>query len=68
MDRRGFMVVTGGALSGVVASWAGALEGARASAVSGAVGDPGWLTAATVDRVEHRLAELRHLDDALGGS
>lgn len=54
MDRRGFMVVTGGALTGV--------------AVSGAPGDVGWLTAATIDRVEHRLAELRHLDDALGGS
>ncbi|MGI9062491.1 MAG: hypothetical protein ACR2FQ_01525 [Pseudonocardiaceae bacterium] len=69
MDRRGFMIVTGGALSGVAASWAGALEGASSSpAAPDAAGDPGRLSAATVDRVGHRLAELRHLDDALGGA
>jgi len=69
VDRRGFMFVTGGALSGVAASWAGALEGASSSpAAPDAADDPGRLSAATVDRVGHRLAELRHLDDALGGA
>ncbi|MBI1759041.1 MAG: transcriptional regulator [Actinobacteria bacterium] len=62
VDRRGFLIVTGGALSALGTDWANALP---ASATH-----PGrrQLTADMVTGLEQRLDSLRRLDDVLGGA
>ncbi|ONI71155.1 hypothetical protein ALI144C_52520 [Actinosynnema sp. ALI-1.44] len=66
MDRREFLTITGGALTGLVGQWNSALANAPLPA---ALTEPGHdrLTPDVLDRLDHRLADLRRLDDALGG-
>jgi hypothetical protein len=67
MDRRGFLIITGAALTGVADRWGSAV----ARAGSGLRADPAAtrarLTPAVLDRLDHRLADLRQLDDEFGG-
>lgn len=62
MDRRGFLTITGTALTGVAASWAMA-----PSAVGRAL-DGDRVTDRMVTTLEQRLATLRSLDDQMGGA
>ncbi|MCE7080462.1 transcriptional regulator [Streptomyces sp. ST2-7A] len=62
MDRRGFLTITGGALSGVAASWAAA-QPAFASAMEG-----GRVTDEMVTTIEQRVETLRSLDAQFGGA
>ncbi|MCU1680235.1 MAG: DNA-binding family transcriptional regulator [Amycolatopsis sp.] len=66
MDRRGFLIVTGGALAGLGGQWSSSLTGVRQPATVPDLPHD-RLSAATLDRLDHRLADLRRLDDALGG-
>ncbi|MGH3621763.1 MAG: helix-turn-helix domain-containing protein, partial [Sciscionella sp.] len=63
MDRRGFLVITGATLTGVADQWGATVT--RPQALS----EPrrGQLTTELLDRLDHRLADLRRLDDAVGG-
>ncbi|ARQ67856.1 transcriptional regulator [Streptomyces marincola] len=61
MDRRGFLTITGGALSGVAASWAAA-QPAFASALDG-----DRVTDEMVAAVEQRVETLKSLDEQFGG-
>jgi hypothetical protein len=63
MDRRDFLVITGTALTGLANRWSASLTGPSDRIVSGAP----RLTDDILDRLDGRLAELRHLDDAFGG-
>lgn len=65
MDRRDFLVITGTALTGLADSWSTSLTGSSDRIVPGS-GAP-RLTDDILDRLDGRLAELRHLDDAFGG-
>ncbi|WP_324789791.1 transcriptional regulator [Streptomyces sp. H51] len=61
MDRRGFLTITGAALTGLAESWVDA-----PSALSAAFnGDQ--VTDTMVSTLEKRISTLRTLDDALGG-
>ncbi|KOV59178.1 transcriptional regulator [Streptomyces sp. MMG1121] len=61
-DRRGFLTITGVALTGLAASWAEA-----PSAFSSAL-DGDRVTDAMVSTIEQRISTLRTLDDHLGGA
>lgn len=62
MDRRGFLTITGTALTGLAASWADA-PSAFASALNG-----DQVTDTMVSTIEQRISTLRTLDDQLGGA
>ncbi|MEU9194994.1 transcriptional regulator [Streptomyces hundungensis] len=62
LDRRGFLTITGVALTGLAASWAEA-PAAFASAFSG-----DRVTDTMVLTIEQRISTLRTLDDQLGGA
>ncbi|MFH8771498.1 MULTISPECIES: transcriptional regulator [unclassified Streptomyces] len=62
MDRRGFLTITGAALTGLAASWVEA-PSAFASALSG-----DRVTDTMVSTIEQRISTLRTLDDQLGGA
>jgi hypothetical protein len=65
MDRRGFLVITGSALTGLAQRW-----GTAVAAISPALSHEsrqGRLTPGLLDRLANRLDDLRRLDDALGG-
>jgi tetratricopeptide (TPR) repeat protein len=62
MDRRGFLTITGTALTGLAASWANA-PSAFASALNG-----DRVTDTMVSTIEQRISTLRTLDDQLGGA
>lgn len=62
MDRRGFLTITGSALSGLAASWVDA-PSAVAAALNG-----DRVTDTMVSTVEQRVSTLRTLDDQLGGA
>ncbi|WP_241826909.1 transcriptional regulator [Streptomyces graminilatus] len=62
MDRRGFLTITGAALTGLAASWAEA-PSAFASALNG-----DRVTDTMVSTIEQRISTLRTLDDQLGGA
>ncbi|MFC5245911.1 transcriptional regulator [Streptomyces nigrescens] len=62
MDRRGFLTITGAALTGAAASWADA-PSAFASALNG-----DRITDTMVSTIEQRISTLRTLDDQLGGA
>ncbi|MFG2312055.1 transcriptional regulator [Streptomyces sp. NPDC048566] len=62
MDRRGFLTITGAALTGLAASWVDA-PSAFASALGG-----DQVTDTMVSTIEQRISTLRTLDDQLGGA
>ncbi|MFC4500453.1 MULTISPECIES: transcriptional regulator [Streptomyces] len=62
MDRRGFLTITGAALTGLAASWVDA-PSAFASALNG-----DQVTDMMVSTIERRISTLRTLDDQLGGA
>ncbi|WP_432055117.1 transcriptional regulator [Streptomyces sp. bgisy022] len=62
MDRRGFLTITGAALTGIAASWVDA-PSAFASALGG-----DQVTDTMVSTIEQRISTLRTLDDQLGGA
>ncbi|MBP0455894.1 transcriptional regulator [Streptomyces montanisoli] len=62
LDRRGFLTITGAALTGLAASWAEAPP-AFASALGG-----DRVTDTMVSTIEQRITTLRTLDDQLGGA
>lgn len=62
MDRRGFLTITGAALTGLAASWAEA-PSAFAMALDG-----DRVTDKMVSTIEQRISTLRMLDDQLGGA
>jgi tetratricopeptide (TPR) repeat protein len=63
MDRRGFLIASGAALTDLAADWSNALTDLPDAQSSGRR----RLTAAMVNHLEQRLDDLRHLDDVLGG-
>ncbi|WP_432036481.1 transcriptional regulator [Streptomyces cucumeris] len=62
VDRRGFLTITGTALTGLAASWVDA-PSAFASALNG-----DRVTDTMVSTIEQRISTLRTLDDQLGGA
>ncbi|MFC7869128.1 transcriptional regulator [Streptomyces murinus] len=62
MDRRGFLTITGAALTGLAACWVDA-PSAMASALNG-----DRVTDTMVSTIEQRINTLRTLDDQLGGA
>lgn len=62
MDRRGFLTITGGALTALAASWAVAPSAFAAAA------DGDRVTDGMVSTLEQRVATLRSLDDQMGGA
>lgn len=62
MDRRGFLSITGAALTGIAANWVEAPE-AFASALDG-----DRVTDEMVATIERRVETLRTLDDQMGGA
>jgi len=64
VDRRDFLALTGTALAATATSWSAAVTGSGLAPVSGRV----RLGGATLDRLTQRLADLRVLDDELGGT
>ncbi|WEO96224.1 transcriptional regulator [Streptomyces sp. FXJ1.172] len=62
MDRRGFLTITGAALTGLAASWVDA-PSAMAAALNG-----DRVTDTMVSTIEQRISTLRTLDDQLGGA
>lgn len=66
MDRREFEVITAGALTALVGHWGDALAGS--SLITGLRGSSqDRLNPDFLNRLSARLADLRQLDDALGG-
>jgi tetratricopeptide (TPR) repeat protein len=63
VDRRGFLIASGSALTGLAASWAVALDDEAAASGQGRR----RITNQVVDHLDQRLDNLRHLDDVLGG-
>ncbi|MEY9839344.1 transcriptional regulator [Streptacidiphilus sp. EB103A] len=64
MDRRGFLISSGAALSSIASHWSNAVTAAPLPlAAPGRRLDPDLMT-----RLERRLDDLRHLDDVLSGS
>ncbi|MEV4042797.1 transcriptional regulator [Streptomyces sp. NPDC049744] len=64
MDRRGFLISSGAALSGIASHWSNAVTAVPLPlAAPGRRLDPELMT-----RLERRLDDLRHLDDVLSGS
>ena len=66
VDRRGFLIASGVALSTVAAGWAGGEPVTGAMTIAGTGRQR--LTAAMVIGLEQRLDALRRLDDVLGGA
>ncbi|MFJ3039652.1 transcriptional regulator [Streptomyces tendae] len=62
MDRRGFLTITGAALTSLAASWVDA-PSAMAAALNG-----DRVTDTMVSTIEQRISTLRTLDDQLGGA
>ncbi|MEV6838297.1 transcriptional regulator [Streptomyces sp. NPDC051133] len=62
MDRRGFLTITGAALTGLAACWVDA-PSAMAAALNG-----DRVTDTMVSTIEQRITTLRTLDDQLGGA
>nr|WP_239149699.1 transcriptional regulator [Streptomyces sp. SID12501] len=62
LDRRGFLTITGAALTGLAASWVEA-PSAFAAALNG-----DRVTDTMVSTIEQRISTLRTLDDQLGGA
>ncbi|MEW2120485.1 transcriptional regulator [Streptomyces sp. NPDC005474] len=62
LDRRGFLTITGAALTGLTASWVEA-PSTFASALNG-----DRVTDTMVSTIEQRISTLRTLDDQLGGA
>ena len=66
VDRRGFVVITAGALTTLVGRWSDAVAGSSlATGLPSSSQDR--LNPELLDRLSGRLADLRHFDDALGG-
>ena len=66
VDRREFVVITAGALTALVGHWGDAVAGSSSAAgLHGCSQDR--LNPDLLDRLDGRLADLRQLDDALGG-
>ncbi|MGI5353607.1 transcriptional regulator [Streptomyces sp. CA-250714] len=64
MDRRGFLISSGAALSGIAANWSNAV-----TALPLPLDAPGRrLDPDVMTRLEQRMDDLRHLDDVLSGS
>ncbi len=64
MDRRAFLITSGAALAGIAARWSNAVAAPPLTLhATGRRLDPDVMT-----RLEHRLDDLRHLDDVLSGS
>ncbi|MEH1124847.1 hypothetical protein [Micromonospora sp. CPCC 206061] len=61
MDRRGFLIMSGSAATGLAAAW----SAAEPQQVPGL--DRGRVTPDMVDHMHARLEQLWHLDDVLGG-
>jgi hypothetical protein len=66
LDRRGFLIITGGELVGLADQWGSALAGVQLPAALPERRQV-RLTTTVLDKFDHRLADLRRLDDALGG-
>jgi tetratricopeptide (TPR) repeat protein len=64
MDRRGFLIASGGLLTSIGTDWSGALDAVATTSTSTGRRP---LTATMLDRLEQRLDDLRRLDDSLGG-
>jgi tetratricopeptide (TPR) repeat protein len=64
VDRREFLALTGSALAGIVVNWATAIDAVDALPAAGRR----RLGQATLNRLSRRLADLRALDDELGGT
>src|SRR5690606_4809652 len=63
MDRRGFLISSGAALSGIAANWSNAV-----TALPLPLDAPGRrLDPDVMTRLEQRMDDLRHLDDVLSG-
>lgn len=67
MDRRGFLIITGAALAGLADRWGSALAEEDPVMQAGLADQHARLSGAAVDRLDHRLADLRQLDDEFGG-
>lgn len=65
MDRRGFLISSGTALTGIVTCWSTA---ARAATPASPHAGGQRLTPAVMTRLEQRLDDLRHLDDVLSSN
>ena len=65
LDRREFLVITGSTLSGLGEYWRSSFSD-QVTQIT-VPSNAGRLTSEILDRIANRLAELRHLDDALGG-
>lgn len=61
MDRRGFLVLSGGTLTGM------ALEWSATNAGHPVVEANGWVTPDAIGHLQARLTDLWHLDDLIGG-
>lgn len=64
VDRRGFLIASGAALTGLSTSWNQALEHAAAPSSAGRR----HLGPQVVAQLQRRLGDLRRLDDTLGGA
>lgn len=65
MDRREFLTITGGSLIGLGSQWDSALAGSTSS--TRPAQQRSRLSAGVLDCLDHRLADLRRLDDEFGG-
>lgn len=61
MDRRGFLILSGTAATGLAQTWSGSDPGGVPGGATGKV------TPEAVQHLQARIEELWHLDDALGG-
>lgn len=61
MDRRGFLILSGTAATGLALDWSAAAPGPLT------VADNGWVTAEALDHLDTRIEELWRLDDVIGG-
>jgi hypothetical protein len=66
VDRREFLTITGGTLTGLASQWGSALASAPLP-MAPADASETRLTPEVLDRLGHRLTELHRLDDILGG-
>src|SRR6266508_1522863 len=64
LDRRGFLVLSGGMLTGLADQWLSVEEGKVAAALDGRTRVDGEL----VGWIEHRIPMLRRMDDQIGGT
>jgi DNA-binding XRE family transcriptional regulator len=66
MDRHGFLIITGATLAGVADQWSSSLGGA-VPPTERVEQHRDCLSDTVLDRLDHRLADLRRLDDEFGG-